>query len=346
MYSKRWIKYFFIFSLCIIGLIGLFNYIIDPYGLNQFVSLEKVNSKKISNTKITTRFKLNRIEAGEFDTLMLGTSRTGVIDPELVNKYLNANTFSLTYPGSVTEIHYNYLQYALEYNHVKNVIYGIDFMSFNEAKTVKKDFIDYYDLKGEVENKDKIYNYDLYFSLDTFMKSVKVFYENFLGIKYTEKKYLYSSGMRDYIDNIEQLQKNNFDIDKEIEKHIRDYFEGNSAVYKDYKLSKEYLLYFRKIVELCNSKNIKLWVYIPPIYSQHYDRIMNSKYRKDFLLYKKHLAKIVDFIDFSGHNIITKNKHNYWDSSHLRKEKSYFVIDRLFNNDINFNYGINIEKEE
>ena len=43
------------------------------------------------------------------------------------------------------------------------------------------------------------------------------------------------------------------------------------------------------------------------------------------------IVEITDFIDFTGHNTITENKNNYWDSSHLRKEFTEIVMAKIFN---------------
>ena len=88
MNSRKWIKIFFGLSLSGVLFIGGINYFTDPYGYNNKIILNKLNSKKYSNTSMTTRFKANILEDGNFDTMMLGTSRIGVMNPDIVNKYL------------------------------------------------------------------------------------------------------------------------------------------------------------------------------------------------------------------------------------------------------------------
>ena len=71
MNNKKWIKILLV--LCILGFafVGFVNYIVDPYGFNNKVIINKINSKKYSNTLMTTRFKANILENGNFDTIML-----------------------------------------------------------------------------------------------------------------------------------------------------------------------------------------------------------------------------------------------------------------------------------
>jgi len=69
MNGKRWIEAWLIIII-IIPFIGVFNYLIDPYGLNNFIAIDKVNKDKKSNTTYTLRFKTNIIRNYKFDTLI------------------------------------------------------------------------------------------------------------------------------------------------------------------------------------------------------------------------------------------------------------------------------------
>lgn len=78
--SKKFIG--LVFGLCfgIVLFVGGVNYIIDPYGFNNKVVINKINSKKLSNTNFTTIFKSNILSKDKFDTILLGTSRIGVMN--------------------------------------------------------------------------------------------------------------------------------------------------------------------------------------------------------------------------------------------------------------------------
>ena len=77
---------------------------------------------------------------------------------------------------------------------------------------------------------------------------------------------------------------------------------------------------FKKIVNYCHENDINIYVYIPPIYVEHFYAIKEAGLKRAFETFKRELADITDFTDFTGVNSITTNKDNYWDSSHLRKE--------------------------
>lgn len=348
MNGKKWIKVWAITILIMIPIVGGFNYLIDPYGMNNYITVDRINKYKKSNTGYTFRFKTNIIRNYKFDTLMLGTSRIGLMNPDIVNQYTNGKTFNFEAAGSVTEQQHKLFLYALKYNNIKTLVYGIDFMSFNENRTIEKDFKEFYELYDKIENKQEILNYDLYFNLKTFRDSSIVLFKNLLNKPIFESHYLYKNGMRNLTEQIEALKRGTFKIDKGINSSIKDYFKKDTGVYKKYKFSYKYLKYFKKTIDYCRNNNIKVLVYIPPMYSDHFDALSSVEYYDEFELFKKELVQITNYIDFTGHNTITTNKNNYWDSSHLRTELTEIVMAKLFNDvskEIPSNFGVMVSKE-
>jgi hypothetical protein len=347
MRAKKFIIIVFSFFVSIVGGVGVVNYVVDPHGYNNLINIENFNSKKYSNTSMTTRFKANLLAENNFDAIMLGTSRIGVMDPNIVNDYLNIKTFNLDNPGSNTEIQNKFFKYAHHYNKdLKYLIYGIDFMSFNKNRTIQNDFKEFYDLQNKIEEFEKISNYDFYFNTETFVKSAKIVIKNILNKQQTETIYL-SNGMRDYKNHIEDLSNNKLELDKLIKSSIDGYFR-ESGIYKNYTFSYEFLNYFKDTIKYCKTNNIKVFVYIPPMYSDHFDAIATAGYFDEFELFKKELVKITDFIDFTGHNPISENKNNYWDSSHLRKELTQVIMGRIFNDksvEVPKDFGVLVTKD-
>jgi hypothetical protein len=345
MSSRKFIAFVGVFVFLIVGFVGGVNYVVDPYGFNNFVIIDRLNSKKISNTSLTTRYKANILQSGKFDAIMLGTSRIGVMNPEIVNKYLDSNTFNLEFPGSITKIQNKFFKYAQNFNDVKYLVYGIDFMAFNKNR--ENDFKEFFDLENKITNFESITNYDLYFNAETFTKSAILVGKNILNRQETEAKYL-SNGMRDYVNFIEQQKNGTLKLDEEIKASIKSYFNPNTGTYKHYEFSYKYLEFFKDTIQFCKEHNIKVFVYIPPMYSDHFDAIYSAGYFDEFELFKKELVKITDFVDFTGHNIISTNKNNYWDSSHLRVEMTEIIMANIFNDPsikVPKDFGVLVTKE-
>ena len=347
MKSKKWLIIFTIFSILGVGFVGGVNYVLDPNGLNNKFLINKINTKKESNTAFTTRFKSNILVNGNFDTLLLGTSRIGVMNPEVVNKYLSCNSFNLEYPGSVTKIQKKFFLYANHFNKIKNLVYGIDFMAFNKNRTIENDFKEFYELENMIESNQLISNNDFYFTFEAFTKSLKVVFNSLRNKHKSEAEYSNINGMRDYKNFIQDSKENKLQLDKEINNSIKSYFKP-MGIYKNYKFSYEYLEDFKEVIQYCKNNNIKLFVYIPPMYSEHYDAIYAAGHFSQFELFKKELSKITEFIDFTGHNEISSNKNNYWDSSHLRVELTQTIMAKIFNDktiEVPKDFGVLVTKQ-
>jgi len=333
MNGKKWLIINLSTVLFIIVIVGTFNYIIDPYGLNRWIKIDHINAEKFSNTYLTTRFQANALEKGTYDTLLLGSSRIGVMNPEVVNQYLDGNAFNAGQPRSRTDVHYFTLLYANKFNALKNVIYGIDFLSFNKNNRPTEDWEE---LKEKIKNQKRIYNFDLYFNYDTLIKNIKLVRDNILGNKVDKQRtpaiYVPSNGMRKHILYIEELKNGKLDLKNEIKNHMKEYFgEKTASIYKNYTFSDEYFEYFRKTVQFCKDNNIRLWVYMPPMYGKQFDAIYAAGYFDEYENYERNVSQVTDFMDFTGHNSISDNINNYWDSSHLREEMTKIIMAKIFN---------------
>lgn len=326
---KKWVILFAVFATMFIGFIGVVNFVVDPYGLNQLISIKKFNTNKFSNEKVITRFKLISLVENNFNAIMLGTSRTGVMDPSIVDKYLQAKTYNISFPGSNLDMQNKLFLYAHHFNkNIKYLVYGIDFMAFNQNRD-KKEFPEFYELEDKIRKYEKISKFNLYLNIKTFTYSILTILGNIFN-KPLEQVYL-KNGMLDYKNYIQQYNNGVYNFDQEAKMQMKGYFSKN-GIYKNYKFSYDYLEYFKNIIQFCQNNNIKVFVYIPPMFSDHFDALFSANLYDEFELFKKELAKITNFVDFTGHNIISENKNNYWDSSHLKTELTEVIMARIFDN--------------
>jgi len=332
MNSKKWLKIFVVLSFLGVGFVGGVNWVVDPYGSNNLIQKDW-NKIKLGNIKRPLSFKLPIIKNGEIDVLTLGTSRTGVMDIDIIKNYYSGNIFSLSSPSSLAEEQYFILRYALKHNNIKTLIYGIDFMSFNGNK--EKPSSDFNEHRKSIENFENIDNPVInYFSIDTLKYSLKMI----LNKKDTFYTY---QGERVYINAIESIRNGTFKFKYDIEK-----FKTN-AQYSPYKFSSKQLDYFKKSIELCQANNINIILYTPPMYYKHFFNIYTNL-ENDFVIFKKELVRVKSYYDFSGINEISKNESNYVDESHLRGELAKNIMSKIFNdNSIKTpkDYGILVTKE-
>lgn len=89
-------------------------------------------------------------------------------------------------------------------------------------------------------------------------------------------------------------------------------------VYGDYAYSEECFNDLIKIVTLCRENNIELVAYISPIHVLMLEGIIASGKGEVYEKWKRRLAEIVPYYDFSGYNVITEDRY-------LSNEMYYFI---------------------
>ena len=156
------------------------------------------------------------------------------------------------------------------------------------------------------------------------------------------------SGMRHFPNFEQQLKSGNFNIQTSINKHLKKYFSKNHGYYAHYEYSDEYMQMFKKIVDYCHANDINIYVYIPPVYFEHFYAFREAGLKSELETFKRELVKITDFIDFTGVNSITTNQKNYWDSSHLRTEYTEMIMAKVIHNidtEGHSDFGVMVTKE-
>ncbi len=342
MNTVKWVRTWFIIVLGIFGTIGIFNFIIDPYGFNKVVVVDGINKIKEDNTRFPFKFKIPLIKKGGWDNLMIGTSKIGVMDTKPVNELLGGRTFNLSLPASTVVSQYDAFMYAVKYNHIKNVIYGIDFLSFNKNLKLSDNYLQF---KDTLKAYKSIYNYDIYFNFDTLKTSIKTIRNN-SSPKPEMHPYYSTNGVRNYANFIQLSQSPDFNMRKRIHKLLQEFFRD--WVYVDYEFSTKEMYLFSKIVAYCHTHNINLYVYIPPMYVDHFYAIKEAGLKDAFETFKRKLVEITDYVDFTGVNPISEDPNNFWDSTHLRIETTPMIMTSVIRNKnrkIDKHFGVFVTKK-
>lgn len=316
MNGKKWIRNW-LMIIMILPTVGILNYVVDPYGSNNQFNFS-FNQLKNGTTLRPLHYKLPIVAKGGIDNIMLGTSTMGVMKTEPISRYFGGNTFNLSSPSSLTDEQYYLLRYAVHFNKIKNVVYGLDFLSINGAVKTRESEFD--ELSGQIKAFKPITDTPLiYFSLDTLKQSIAVL----SGVK---GPIYFKDGRREYLDKTEKIAHGNFKLNYNPDFA---FFRNRHPQYTPFTYSDEKLDYVKKIIELCQNNHINLVVYIPPHYSEHYAMVY-SQLTNEYIKFKKELATLTDYIDFSGITPITTDKNNYVDFLHLRAELSDKIFDAIF----------------
>lgn len=316
---KKWIILWF-FSILTLLLVGLINYIVDPYQQYRKATFYKVPYEKERelNAGLAKNF--------DYDSVVLGTSMMenfNIYDLQTILNY--QKPIKLTMAGSSVYEQQIILSTALRHQKIKNVLWGIDFLSYygkeDRLKHGETFFPEYlYD-----ENKLNDYKYLL--SSNTISRVFEIF------LKDGKDVWLYN-----YSKMYEWKSKTN---DENILLAIRDKWEhrdqfDNEATDNEKKLDfliANFNYNLKPIIESNQDTNFIL--FFPP-----YSILANKVYQerrqlKDFIQFKIYIIqnlshfKNVKIYDFQTSKEITYNLSNYYDLYHYNKSTSKWILKQI-----------------
>ena len=329
MNGKKWIKNWFIIITIMIPVIGIFNYLIDPYGIYEinFIDLPKTEqAKRIRLVKIVRVSQIKPV------SISLGTSRTEyAYDPN--HKYFLKPSYNFAVSGaSMYELKRNF-EWALQEGNLKQVLLVVDYRMLNaSAQKAIKDFDTYF---------NSLQNYKYLFSIDTLNDS-------FLTLMGKGNNSL-------YLDNGQNTYpwKNIFNMGghlKKMQEDERIYYKNSPTDYRYRDTGKKSFPDFEYIVKKCYEKDIQLDIIFGPSHIRQWEALNYYLGYDKWLQFKKDVVlsvnKIAEYqhkkqfriMDFSVYHKLTaervpkklRGKMKYhWDSNHYKNELGLIVLNRL-----------------
>lgn len=342
---KQWIKKFFIFSFLIALLFSGLNYVCDPYDIfgNNWVGNSIRNhtaSDRISKVYCAKRSMPN--------TVLIGTSRMGVINPKDVEYYTKDKVYNLAMSGASIYEQAMYAQFAIETLHAKQIIWGIDFFSFNPESTQHFSFS-----KERLSENIYLQDYqEALLSLDAFIASFQTLSDSLFTHK--KPKINLATGFDTYIEFKTQLHLQGMSfIDNKIKKGLQGYASTkelfNSEFFKKPLSIDKNFMYLQDTLQLAQKHNVKIIFYISPTYYEHLNLIYALGLGNTYEFFKFKLSHITDYWDFHTINSITHNKDNFWDNSHMREEIGTLLMKKIFEQNISLeplDFGVLIKLKQ
>lgn len=316
MKSKKWIKIFFFISSTLLIFLILINFVVDPFNI--------FNSKFLKyHFQINERFiKIEYLEKNHkhFNGYMFGSSRIGTTNPKVVEKSLsNIDIYNFTISSANLYDYLLYLKYFLKRGYPVDVLYlQLDLNDMNKYGQNNSDYL----------RKAHPYIYDE--SLFSYYKSYLLGYfpDNIEGkikrninsespVEYSLETGVWSKPKNEKLvsEDCKSYQKSISSFNKKRKRNI------------SYTKSKQNVKALKEIVELSNTNNIKLYVFITP----HNQNMMDMFKIDDYLKYIKEISEITPFYNFSGYNSVTLDNCNYYEYSHYRPHVSELISARIFN---------------
>jgi hypothetical protein len=321
---QKYLSSFAVFLAIQIFAIVAFNWLVDPYKVSNVIKLYQFNQAKPEVVGQARLFKAIEIIRKKPEITLLGSSRTDLgLDPD----YLSDRAYNLGILGGNMYEVLRYFQHAIANQpDLKQAILGIDFFMFNQTRTNQPDF-----QEGRLE-KTHITFLDLFnttFSLNAVGASFETIQSNRQKPKFDPYE---ENGMR----NNQLFVKSDLpqgSIVQGFQMSMKKFLD-DPGLYGNYKLSEAQLKNLQAIVELCQQKNIDLKIFISPSHALQWETLRLAGLWPTFEEWKREVAKITAFWDFSGYNSITteplsEEMNYYLDSSHYNQKAGNLILDRI-----------------
>ena len=329
MTYKRWTLYYFTIPLVTITAIFTFNFIIDPYSMTKYNLLE-IPNKFARDDRVEKVVKLKSSPA--FDNIVLGSSRVYSSNPLMVSKYLGGSTYNAGVGTARVEDDLGFILLLQRLNKLpKNIIIGLDFYSFNEELETNKYFLKNEDLnflKKGLSQKSYLANF---LSLDALRASYKTL-SNF--IKHPEAKPRFDkNGASHNASQIFSLEPSKEDKNKKefSAKEIQQELQFVKTINYT-QISQKRLEYLQRIVTIAKENNIKLYLYITPLYGELLSKIQeDTALSKQLELFKESIKEMHPLYTFTQHNSIIDAREYFNNPTHMTPVGNNLLYVKIFN---------------
>ncbi len=299
------------------GIMASINYIIDPFDIfgSNFLKKSFQKNERFIKIEYLTKNNIN------FNSYLIGSSRIGPTDPEMINKYiLGAKFYNFTIASATLTDELDHIKYMIKAGYpIKNLYLQVDIT--DNMMSYKHPTSDYLRKQHPYLNDESMIIYYIDYLINPFPKNVKGKIVKNLSATNNEF-YSIQSGMWSYPN-----------VDKEIDKNCQKYtaneisFSTKRKPFIKNTYTNVNLISLSKIIELCKKNNINLIIFTTPNNHNYLDRV----YEDEYYTFLKGLTSVTNFWDFSGYNTVTLNDCNYYESSHYRPKVAKLIAARIFN---------------
>ena len=318
---KKWIKINLSIVLLILFTIGLINLWMDPFWC--FNHNHKYNSIQKGINERQQKANYIYFNTKEFDTLLLGSSRTTYMDK---NAFKNMSVFNFSAPGMRPHEYDTYIDFVLNDTNkeINNIIIGMDFFGylsyglfmFNEANSVVQ------------TTKTPFYKYKMLVSFDALNNSIKNIRDNL-------KNRLDDRYNRDLV------KRRNFSI------HSKEMIMKDIEIYSKTEYSSQpNPNYFNIVSNIKTKYNKKFIVYTTPVSTPLFSKLIEMGHYNN---YENWLRTLVDVYGNVFHfmyiNDITNDYLNTFADSNHAYTKTYTLIANKITNQVEKDFGILLTKE-
>jgi hypothetical protein len=332
MQNNQWLRWVLFFTIINFTLLGLVNYVVDPFrifGSNFLPYQVQMNERFVKIEYIKKNHQ-------KFNAYLFGSSRIGTTEPKIIEKYVpDSKFYNFTLSsGNLHDYQLN-LEFFLKEKYQINTLYlQLDLDDMNIYGQRESDYL--CKLHPEVNHE--------FISL-YYMKYLFGFFPMNTRVKIMDNIHNTKSKQRHIGKGTWSLPAKEERLLKSCDEYVKNIssFNTKHRRIRKYTTAEFSMKSLSKIVDLCHNHNIKLYVFT----SAHNQNKMDTFLLEDYIKYLRDISEITSFYDFTGYNSVTKDNCNYYEMSHYRPKVAELIAARIFNDksiDVPSDFGKYIKK--
>ena len=350
-----YVKRFCLLSVGLLGTIGSFNYIVDPYLIHQWET-PLIQRLRPTREKLSPWGKTYAIAKYKPSIVYVGNSRTEVGLPTQFEPFSGKKVFNAALSGGSLGDAIAMVKHAASINHLDTVVWGIDYPSFSTT-VGNTDF----DRELVADNRGysfrrAVLNIKRGLTVDMTEDSARLLLGSFGEVCRSSLAFY---GQRDEACFVAIFKSGGGlakSLEREIKKFVQEDPSAESAV-EEFNLA---------VKEMC-SADIRLRLYINPTHAVMVDALFWAGKWGAMEAWQRRLVKVVELnrqfgcdirlFDFAGFNSITTDiipqtsngvMENYWETSHYRPNVGTMILNRMFainDRSVPNDFGIELNSE-
>ena len=335
MDSKNFNFIFLSSFLCLLFIIGGFNYIVNPHSKYQHRIF-----RPLTSTSHKDKYYLLKKYVTSPDVIILGSSRSASLDPDYINTRTSLNTFNSSVNAAMMEDLFTINRFINDYYEDKPKLYliGLDLRMF-KPKVLPNDGLEIFFTLGQDFNNTNLYNrikshwsfFKSLFSIQQARDAMKVFVFEYL-ISWPEPKGYYSpNGMLIYNNSIE---KDRHSLASKI-KETNELYINN--IYDDYAgMDLNRLRILEDLLLLNHDHNVEVKLFLTPLHP------LTKKYLDSHGIYSAHKQQLIEYLkelththpfefyDLSDIATFEGLAEEFYDGEHIRVANGHRILDYIF----------------
>jgi len=317
---KKWGTLVLLLCFSLIGFLGIFNYIIDPYDVTKhnFLHIRYKFANDDRTEKVNYFASLKPV-----DNILIGSSRVYSIDPKTVSQEFNGSTYNFGVGTATVEDSLGILIY-LKRNHKlpKRIFLGVDLYTLNSDLPINKYFLRNKELNFLTNpNNTSQMNWSHLLSLDATRASFKTLNHHLFPDKNAVPRFTKEG--QGYSPEWSDLKTHELLTTKEANE-----FFVNSYSNGEYKrLDPTRLNYLLQIRDICKRENIELYVFTTPLHPILLQKIQHSDVKYAMSELDRFLSThFQHFHNFYSDTNFTNDLKNFSGATHSTNKAGDLII--------------------